>query len=295
MIRFTCNVCGAANQRAEGQPLDREQPSCGGCGSNVRTRGLLQALSLELFGINLPLPDFPRVKSLRGLGTSDSNVYAVRLAEKFDYRNTFYDREPRFDIAHPAAGEEGRYDFVLSSEVFEHVPPPAEAIFANVSRMLKPAGVLVFTVPYSVELSMAEHYPELHEFGFATVGGRVLLINRTLAGNIQVFENPVFHSGCSGTAVELREFSQTHLEAMLAAAGLTEIRIYGEDYPPFGISRSETWSLPVAARKQPFAFSADATRDVMEEWRDLRQKFDAEMQRLDRAFWFRLGRKLGLV
>src|SRR5690349_2238888 len=171
VIEFNCNLCGSANRCAVGD-LGREAATCSACGSNVRTRGIVQALAMELFGINLPLPDFPRVKSIRGIGTSDSSQYATRLGEKFDYRNTFYDREPRFDIAQPVA-EEGVYDFLISSEVFEHVPPPVERAFENAFRLLKPGGVLVLTVPYSIEPAMTEHFPDLHEFGLLELGGRI--------------------------------------------------------------------------------------------------------------------------
>jgi SAM-dependent methyltransferase len=291
-IEFTCNLCGGANRRAV-KDLGREEATCSSCGSNVRTRGIVQALSMELFGINLALPDFPRIKSIRGIGTSDSSQYANRLAEKFDYRNTFYDREPRFDIAQPVA-EEGRYDFLISSEVFEHVPPPVETAFANAFRLLKPGGVLVLTVPYSIEPAMTEHFPELHEFGLVHLGAGLALVNRTKTGEVQIFENVVFHGG-KGSTLEMREFTESALKTLLSGAGFTDIRIYAEDYRPFGIVRSEAWSLPIAARKGSFSLSADATRDVLEEWRDLRLKFTAEMKRLDRNFWFRLGRKLGFL
>src|SRR5208283_4631546 len=122
MTKFVCNVCGAPNPLPAG-PMDREAPTCAGCKSNVRVRGLLQALSRELFGLNLALPDFPRVRSLRGLGCSDAAPYADRLRDKLDYRNTFYDREPRLDLTKLPSAESGLYDFVLASEVFEHVPP----------------------------------------------------------------------------------------------------------------------------------------------------------------------------
>src|SRR6478672_1043171 len=148
MTEFTCNICGTANPAAQ---LGRESPGCNACGSSMRTRSLIHVLSLELFGISLPLPHFPRVKSLRGLGLSDPAQYANLLTEKFDYRNTFYDREPRFDIAHPNQEEFGKYDFLMSSEVFEHVPPPAGASFESAFRLLKQGGVLVLTVPYSLE------------------------------------------------------------------------------------------------------------------------------------------------
>jgi hypothetical protein len=92
----------------------------------------------------------------------------------------------------------------------------------------------------------------------------------------------------------MRAFSQEGLQALLAAAGFTEIRTCGEDYPPFGIAHAETWSLPIAARKSPYSLSRDATREILSEWRDLRQKQDAETNRLNRSKWFRAGRKLGL-
>ena len=284
-IHFKCNICGRANRRSAAE-LGRENSSCSSCGSNVRTRGLLQALTLELFGVNLPLPDLPHVKSLRGLGTSDDSSYAFHLTQKFDYRNTFYDREPRFDIAAPPEDEFGRYDFLISSEVFEHVPPPVERAFCNAFRLLKPSGVLVFTVPYSLEPSPAEHFPELHQFGLAQLGDTHVLVNRTREGEIQVFENIVFHGG-RGSTLEMREFTEASLKAALTAAGFRDIRIYTENYEPFGVVRSESWSLPIAARKGSGGLSKDATRDVLEEWHGLK--------RLDRAFWFRLGRKLGFL
>ena len=178
MVEFTCNICGASNQCAKEQ-LTREASTCTACGSNVRTRSLMWLLSMELFGTALVLPDFPRIKSLRGIGMTDWNEYARRLGEKFDYRNTFYNREPKFDITNPPPEEFGRYDFLISSEIFEHVLPPRERAFENAHRLLKPNGVLILTVPYSLEASMLEHYPEIHEFGFAQVGGAMVLVNRT--------------------------------------------------------------------------------------------------------------------
>ena len=186
MLEFTCNLCGGKNRCAQGD-LDRERPSCSACGSSVRTRGLVHALSMELFGAGLALADFPRVKNIRGLGTSDGAQYASTLAARFDYRNTFFDREPRFDLTQAPDGDAGKYDFLLSSEVLEHVRPPAGAAFANAFRLLQPHGVLVFTAPYSVEGTMAEHFPELHEFGLTRVGDTVVLVNRTREGRMQVF------------------------------------------------------------------------------------------------------------
>ncbi len=289
---FVCNLCGVKNTWPGG-PFEREAAGCGTCGSTLRLRALLGALSLELFGTRLALPGFPRVKSLRGLGTSDSNQYAQRLAEVFDYRNTFYDREPRFDLGQ-SPGESGVYDFLLSSDVFEHVAPPLEQAFRNVAGLLKPGGVLVFTVPYEIEES-AEHFPGLHEYGLAEVGGRTVLVNRTRTGAIQVSEDLVFHRNGAGESLEMRVFSERTLRDALAAAGFQNVKIHSEVYRPFGIVPAESWSLPVAARKGPAGCSLDAMRDVVEQWRDLRAELHNEKSRIDRSLWSRAGRRLGFL
>jgi SAM-dependent methyltransferase len=285
MTRFVCNICGRENTWS-GEPFERERPSCGHCGSTLRTRALLAALSAELFGIPLSLLDFPRVKSFRGLGTSDSNQYADRLATVFDYRNTFYDRQPRFDLEGPVE-ESNAYDFVLSSDVFEHVAAPQEHAFRKVYDMLKPNGVLVFTVPYEIEDS-AEHFPELHEYGLVEVGDRLMLVNRTKGGETQVFGNLNFHLSGTGKSLEMRVFSEKTLRDALAAAGFSSVKIYAGNRKEYGIVTAESWSLPIAARKGPFACNIDAMRDVMEGWRDLRA-------RVAGSRWIRVGERLGLV
>ncbi len=290
---FVCNVCGSVNPWPAAAAFERERPGCATCGSSVRLRGLLHALSCELFGTALPLTQFPRVKSLRGLGLSDAPAYADTLAARLDYRNTYFHREPRFDITDVPEAEWGRYDFLLASEVFEHVPPPAGSAFANAFRLLREGGVLVFTVPYSLDAATREHFPELGAHGLADVGGRTVLVNRTPQGEVQVFEDLAFHVSFGGPSLEMREFSESGLKAELAAAGFGEVRIYNANFPPFGIVHAESCSLPVAARRGAYGMSREAVRDVVEEWRVLKQKFDADMQRLGRSRWFRVGRKFG--
>src|SRR5260370_16908442 len=162
-IEFTRILCGSTNRCTAGE-LSREATSCANCGSNVRTRGLLRALSLELFGTSVVLPDFPGMKSLRGLGTSDTAQYAALLAEKFDYKNTFHDRPPLLDIMRPLDDELGKYDFVISSEVLEHVPPPVEAPFANLQRLLKPNVALASPSPHPPKHPPPYPFPHLHTF-----------------------------------------------------------------------------------------------------------------------------------
>src|SRR5216117_165774 len=95
MVSFVCNICGETNSN---DVLKHEESSCRCCGSNVRLRALVYLLSTELFGDGYLLPEFPPLPEIRGLGLSDQSSYAVPLATKLDYTNTFFDREPRLDI-----------------------------------------------------------------------------------------------------------------------------------------------------------------------------------------------------
>ncbi|HLH01037.1 MAG TPA: class I SAM-dependent methyltransferase [Bryobacteraceae bacterium] len=243
-------------------------------------RGLLRVLGLELFGTNLTLPAFPRVKSLRGIGTSDTEQYAAVLAKKFDYRNTFYDHAPRFDIADPPQEEFGKYDFVISSEVFEHVPPPIEQAFAKTARLLKPNGVLVLTLPYSIEDQSLEHFPDLYEYTVAQVGGESVLVNRTREGQVQVYENLVFHLG-SGAALEMPELCEKDLMPMLSRAGFADVKVHGESYEAFGVLYPENWSLPIAARRGSYALGRDAAREIVDELVESRAEVERLKKHLD--------------
>jgi SAM-dependent methyltransferase len=251
---FRCNICGNTCNRPSGPP-GREVPSCSACGSTVRLRSLIALLSREIFGIELAIPDFPVLKGIRGFGMSDPPELALRLAEKFSYTNTFYHQEPRLDIADPSPEHlrqhTGLYDFILTSEVLEHVSPPVERAFVNINRMLKPDGLLLLTVPYRIDGRTAEHFPQLHEYALASPGGRTVLVNRRRDGSLEVFENLSFHGG-DGSTLEMRVFTETSLKEIITGAGFASVRVASEDVPEFGVLHGETWSLPIVGRKGDF-------------------------------------------
>jgi SAM-dependent methyltransferase len=285
-VQFQCNICQAAN---EFQPagFERDDASCAKCGSTVRLRALLHALSVEIFGMPLALADFPTMKSIRGLGMADQMECASLLESRFDYRNTFYHEAPRFDVSQPP--EEGElFDFILAGDIFEHVAPPVEQSLANACALLKPHGFLAMTVPYSLDETTLEHFAELHESSVATVGGHQVLVNRTPAGVWQVFENLVFHGG-HGSTLELRMFGEADLRRKLGDAGFGRVEFAATDYPPFGIAYSELWSLPLIAAKEPFRLSRDGVAELMRQHFLLRE-VKQQLKRLegeyeDRTRW----------
>jgi SAM-dependent methyltransferase len=245
---FICNVCGE-RQRADIAMFGRETPTCGVCCSSVRYRSLIHNLSLALFDRSLILPDFPENREIRGVGMSDWDGFAVPLAQKLDYTRTYFDQEPRLDLKNLTSEQRGRYDFVLCSEVLEHVETPVEPAFTGLANLLKPTGVLLLTVPYQIDTGTIEHFPNLHEYSVTCIGSSYVLVNRTKDGLYEVFDKLTFHGGI-GTTLEMRIFGEPDLMRNLSASGFEQVSVAGEDYPPFGILFQERWSLPILARKK---------------------------------------------
>src|SRR5580765_1964750 len=142
---FICNVCALPNLMSRDK-ADRDVASCIFCKSTRRFRGVVAALSQCLLNRQLVLPRFPKNKNIRGMGLSDWHGYALRLARKFSYTNTYYHAEPRMDITNAPAALTASLDFLISSDVFEHIVSPVSVAFDNSFKMLKPGGVLVLTV-----------------------------------------------------------------------------------------------------------------------------------------------------
>ncbi len=246
ILIYRCNICGR-NCKTPISELGREKPSCR-CGSTVRTRAIVHILSTELFGQSLALPDFPERRDLFGWGMSDAG-YSSLLTEKLNYVNTFYHQEPRLDITAPLdPAVEGRLDFLISTEVFEHINPPVSVGFENARRLLKPKGVFVFSVPYSLKGETREHFPDLYQYEVLDPSGsKPYLRNITRAGQEQIYNDLVFHGG-PGSTLEMRVFSQIGLMAELKQAGFGNIKIYSEPCWEFGIYWHKAWALPLAAR-----------------------------------------------
>lgn len=244
-INFHCNLCGVPNSAPLLQ-LSREAPSCAGCGSNVRFRAMARLVVREMLGRDVALPDAPNTRDITGLGLSDVAAYANPLAQTFAYENTWFHTAPQLDIANAPPERFERYDFVVASDVFEHVAPPVSRAFANARKLLKPGGRLIFTVPFSLDPDTVEHFPDLHEWSVAEHDGKWRLTNTTIAGEVQTFDDLIFHGG-PGTTLEMRLFSQDGLEREFLRAGFARMRIAAEPYLPFGIHWPEPFSVPMVA------------------------------------------------
>ena len=160
---FLCNVCGTRNRLPRWR-LTREDGHCAQCQCYGRLRSMMYAVTARFSPDEAVLSRMSR-GTLRGLGCSDWG-YAGYLAEKFDYVNTFYDRDPQLDLCDvdwkrwPA----GSFDFITCTDVLEHVEPPVERTFENLRRLLRPGGAAILTVPILPATAAAEHFPRLHDW-----------------------------------------------------------------------------------------------------------------------------------
>ncbi len=188
---FDCNICGQGSLFRQAHYDNPELPSCTACGSNVRFRWLVYRLSLELFGRSVPLPEFPSEKSITGIGLTDPPRIAAVLTDRFRYCNTYLTTEPRLDIrADPSPL--GALDFLIASEVFEHVEPPVAQAFANAARMLKPAGLFLLTVPWVWDGDASTAIPELHDWRLAREDNRHVVVNHKPDGQVERFWDMAF-------------------------------------------------------------------------------------------------------
>lgn len=244
LIQFRCSVCGA-QVAAPSRALAREHPSCESCGSTVRFRAIATHL-LNALGLGVhALVDLPPRKDIVGLGLSDWPGYARLLAEKFTYENTYFHKAPQLNVCAPPPARRGTCDFLIASDVFEHVMPPVSSAFSGAAALLRPGGVLVLTVPFAPNAATVEHYPGARSY---TAGrdGRVWIEHS--AGRFQA-PLPVFHGG-PGATLEMRVFGSRDLQRELELAGFDDIVFHSEAHLEAGILHRDLSSLPITARKR---------------------------------------------
>ena len=247
-LDFQCNVCGTHVVQWPLAAIDRDLPSCPGCGSSVRMRSVVHLLSMALFGQSLVLPHWQRRREITGLGLSDWSGYGRWLALKTDYTNTFFHTEPRLDICNAPETRAGTADYLISTEVFEHVPPPASRAFEGAAKMLKPGGVFIFTTPFSNDAETVEHFPFLYEWEIVERGGRHVLINKRKDGTRRRVRQPRLSRRARHDRGDA-PLQPGGADARIKAAGFSEIQVFDTPVFDYGIIHWHPWSLPILARK----------------------------------------------
>jgi SAM-dependent methyltransferase len=244
---FTCNICGGGSKFF---PVGdwRESPTCTYCGSSVRMRSIMHCLTTSIYKKSLKLQDIEK-SDLEGIGLSDWEGYSQILEKKFNYFNTYYHKEPFFDITSPPEKFKNAFDFLISTEVFEHIPPPVNTAFAGASSVLKSKGLLVLSVPYGSQEKTIEHFPTIKKFKIIDFFEKKILINEVKEDCYETFHKLNFHGG-DGATLELRIFSLSDLLSNLKDNEFVNITIHKDEYPNFGIFHAHNMGLVISAIKK---------------------------------------------
>ena len=242
MNAFHCNICGSRNQY---DPLHDSStrtpgPLCINCKSSVRFRLIAYLFSSEIMGGNGFLPS-TKDSLLQGIGLSDSPPIAKRLSQFKGYTNTFFHKEPYLDIA-SVKQTRLNLDYIISSDVFEHTPPPVDRPFRVSAKMLRDGGKLLFSVPITDQY--VEHFPSLHDYQILESKTGYILANATQEGKLEIANDLRFHGG-PGSTLEMRIHSAKSIDTCLRNAGFSAWRYYNLEKPMHGIFQiaglSHTW------------------------------------------------------
>jgi len=255
IIAYKCNICGCDNS-LESKKFHRELALCTRCGANARFRGIIDVLGTMLQESG-ELKSWQKRKEIRGIGMSDWDGYARKLSQKFSYQNTFYDRAPFFDIQNLNEDWIGKHNFIITTDVFEHILSPLQRAFDNLFALLCSGGGLVFSVPYTREEHTIEHFQGLCDYEFFDFHGEKVLINRDSHGYLRAYDGLVFHGG-EGATLEMRLYCEQDIIERLKRAGFENIHVHDNPNLSIGYYWPMMYSNP--SQKELHAYIISATK-----------------------------------
>ncbi|MSX34844.1 MAG: methyltransferase domain-containing protein [Actinobacteria bacterium] len=211
----SCALCGHRDA-ALTQPI-REGESCPRCGSSWRTRAtallIMRGLGIEPRPMLELEPDHRR----HGLGISDNPEMARFFYRCFNYSNSQLDVHPIVDLLNPQSSMQGLYDFVICSDVLEHVPPSAERAIASLASFLRPGGIAMVSVPVSGG-ETEEYYPDITDWSM--LDGELHWTDASGASHID--NDPEIHGG-DGLTIAFRTWGAEDFERAVLSNGFSSI------------------------------------------------------------------------
>jgi SAM-dependent methyltransferase len=231
-----CNICGWSDRFLR---LDRgrEGTVCRNCGSSSRNRAVAFVLA-RVLDEDQPVFRWTYRLKTRMLESSARGALAMYFRRKFDYYGTEFDPAKIAEGTNPREYadfqklhyDEDIFDFVVASDVFEHIRRDAEAM-REVQRVLKPGGCLILTVPYDHERAHT-----------------IQRVDTSGAADVHLLP-PQYHGG-GGHTLAYREYGRDLINLMSAAGFFVQRGVVDE--PDLGITPQ---SVFVARKEQSVALS----------------------------------------
>jgi SAM-dependent methyltransferase len=181
-------------------------------------------------------PDWSRI----GLGISDDVDLSSRLSNRFFYSNTFFDAFPNLDIRQIPTIANSKFEFVSCSDVLEHIDVDVSKAIQGISKLLKPDGFAVLSVPITHSSEKLEFYPKLKSF--EVLDGIVKWVDQS--GNRFIDSVPEFHGG-RGQNLAFRQFTQVTFKQLVLKNGFSSIDNGWVD-PKLGVPNNDLAGLYVA-------------------------------------------------
>ena len=113
------------------------------------------------------------------------------LDARFTYCNTYLTTAPQLDIRFDPSPI-GELDFLIASEVFEHVEAPVARAFDNAARLLKSTGVFLLTVPWVWDGDVSTAIPKLYDWRLGREESGYVIINQKPDGQVERFSEMAF-------------------------------------------------------------------------------------------------------
>ncbi len=120
----------------------------------------------------------------------------MQLSTWLGYLNAFLHKEPHLDINAVSDEFAGRFDFVISGDMFEHIDPSVSQTFSGFAPATQAGRAChTYIVQWAHAYATVVHFFRAYQYQIEHDDQERLLYNTTYSGQKRLFRNLQFHGG----------------------------------------------------------------------------------------------------